>query len=286
MLTYRREETDSPLVVGCLELDIKKSGKRPFSNQHKTSVFLLELYNTSMKGFEEMEAVSPFYEKELECRLCGESFTTTRLRTRFVKVDHYETDFCPIYQSNEINPLLYHINVCPHCGFSYSDDFSRYFPPASKEDLIEKVCSHWVSRDFGKTRSIQAAIGTLKLAAYCAGIKKEKKLTLAGLYLRIAWLHRLSKQNKEEQRFMKIAASLYTDAYLSEDIQSAQMSEMKVLYLIAELSNRTGQYNTAIQYFSKIIERQNTTTERTIVEMARDQWSDLRESLKKEAQSF
>jgi uncharacterized protein (DUF2225 family) len=70
---------------------------------------------------------------------------------------------------------------------------------------------------------------------------------------------------------------------MSEDIQSTQMSEMKVIYLIAELSNRTGQYDTAIQYFSKIIEKQNTTTERTIVEMARDQWSDLRESLKKEA---
>ncbi|WP_336864059.1 DUF2225 domain-containing protein [Peribacillus frigoritolerans] len=28
-----------------------------------------------------------------------------------------------------VNPLYYNIFVCPHCGFSYSEDFSRYFPP-------------------------------------------------------------------------------------------------------------------------------------------------------------
>ncbi|MCT4479381.1 DUF2225 domain-containing protein [Peribacillus frigoritolerans] len=34
----------------------------------------------------------------------------------------------PRYVDSAVNALYYNIFVCPHCGFSYSEDFSRYFP--------------------------------------------------------------------------------------------------------------------------------------------------------------
>ncbi|MGE7905954.1 DUF2225 domain-containing protein [Peribacillus sp. NPDC094092] len=65
----------------------------------------------------------------MECLLCKQKSTTKKVRSRFVKVTKYDTDFHPIYADPTVNALYYNIFVCPHCGFSYSEDFSRYSPP-------------------------------------------------------------------------------------------------------------------------------------------------------------
>ncbi|WP_081112963.1 DUF2225 domain-containing protein [Peribacillus simplex] len=57
--------------------------------------------------------------------------------------------------------------VCPHCGFSYSGDSSRYFPPTTMEIIMEKVSSQSIPHHFSKERSIKDAINTYMLASYC-----------------------------------------------------------------------------------------------------------------------
>lgn len=222
-----------------------------------------------------MDHLSPFYEKHIECLLCKNEFTSLKIRSSFVKVESYDKDFCPNYKAKEISPVLYNIYVCPHCGFSFSDEFSKYIIPVIKAELIEKVTKHWKPQDFGQKRSIQQASNAYKLASYCAGIKKEKKVTLAGLFLRIAWLYRM-KGEEEEQRFLQMAVQEYINSYHNDDFRSSQMTELKMLYLIAELLRRTGAYKEAVFYFSKVIEKQASVSERTIIEMARDQWNELR----------
>ncbi|MEV5113296.1 DUF2225 domain-containing protein [Peribacillus frigoritolerans] len=63
-----------------------------------------------------------------------------KVRSRFVKVAKYDTDFCPIHADSAVNSLYYNIFVCSHCGFSYSEDFSRYSPP------------HYNGNHFGKSQ--------------------------------------------------------------------------------------------------------------------------------------
>jgi uncharacterized protein len=222
-----------------------------------------------------MDHISPFYEKHVDCLLCKQKFSSTKIRSSFVKVDFYDKDFCPNYKSKDMNPVLYNIYVCPHCGFSFSDEFSKYIIPVIKEELVEKVSNHWIPQDFGKSRSIQQAINAFKLASYCATVKREKKVTLAGIFLRIAWLYRMTG-DKSEQRFLTMASKEYVESYVNDDFRGSQMSEIKIVYLIAELLRRTGQYDEAVFYFSKVIEKQSSVTERTIVEMARDQWNEMR----------
>ncbi|GIN88624.1 hypothetical protein J6TS2_50100 [Heyndrickxia sporothermodurans] len=225
--------------------------------------------------------LTPYYDKKLECLLCKEHFTTTKIRSNFIKVDFYDKDFCPNYRKSELNPLFYNVFVCPHCGFSFTEDFSKYFPPNTKEMIINKVSNHWVSQDYGKVRTTKRAINSYKLAAYCAALKKEKNVTIGGLYLRIGWLYRQLKNKEQELRFLKYAAQEYLHSYSNSDFHKTQMSEMKIMYLIAELSLLIGDQDQATIYLSKIIEKQNTTTERTIVEMAREQWQEMRENKKR-----
>lgn len=233
----------------------------------------------------DMTELTPLYDKKYECLMCNQSFTSKKLRSRFVKVTNYDTDFCPTYASDEANPLLYYVKVCPHCGFSFSEEFQPYFAPSTKEAIMEKVCNQWVPQDFGGERDIKAALQTYKLAAFCGTLKKEKHILISGLYMRLAWLYRKLENKEQERRFTNLALQEYIESYMTDDYRGTQVTEVRVLYLIGELSRRTDNISQAVKYFSKVIEKQKTTTETATVELAKERWQEIRELKKLEEEN-
>ena len=229
-----------------------------------------------------MAEIEALFDKKCKCPICNHSYISKKIRSRFVKLSHTDSDFCPTYSPTENNPVLYHILVCPNCGYSYSDDFSPYFPPNTMETIKEKVSSHWVPQNFSEKRSVEEAIKTYKLAVYCALLKKEKHITIAGLYLRIAWLYRDIGNNEQEQRFINLALNEYQETYSTQDYQGTPVSEIRVLYLLGELYVRIGNIKESSKYFSKVIEQQRRTTETKIVEMAKERWNEVRHFENKE----
>lgn len=227
--------------------------------------------------------VSPAYIKKLECINCKEKFTTTKIRSRFVRVTIHEHDFKPVYADSTVNPLLYNVAVCPHCGFSYTDDFSTYFAPGVKKEITNTITSLWSGRSFGEERTIDEAIETYKLAYLSASVKKEKSLTMAGITLRIAWLYHDKQDFEAEKRFRAIARDLYTEAYSEGDYVGTQMSETRVLYMIAELSHQIEDTEGAKRNFSRVIENQRTSTEPHIIDMAKERWQEIRDAKQKNA---
>ncbi|MGM0845857.1 MAG: DUF2225 domain-containing protein [Bacillota bacterium] len=228
-----------------------------------------------------MTEITPFYQRNIECLFCKSTFQSTKIRSRFIKLSCHETDFRPVYKDPESNPLLYNVNVCPGCGFSFTDDFTQYVIPALKSDIQEKLTNHWTKQDFGGSRSTLEAINTYKLAVLSGTLKKEKSITMAGLYLRTAWLYRSIDNKEQEHRFMTLAVNEYTAAYMNEDFNGMGMSETKILYLIAELQLRLQKYREAAAYFSKVLSKQKNSLEPRIIEMARDRWHEMRDDYKK-----
>ena len=226
-----------------------------------------------------MAELEALFDKKCKCSICNHSFTSKKIRSRFVKLSHTDSDFCPTYSPSENNPVLYHILVCPNCGYSFSDDFSPYFPPNTMETIQEKVSTHWVPQNFSEKRSVEDAIKTYKLSVYCASLKKEKHITIAGMYLRIAWLYRSMGNSEQEHRFINLALSEYQETYSTQDYQGTPVSEIRVLYLIGELYVRTGNIKESSKYFSKVIEQQKRTTEMRIVEMAKERWNEVRHNV-------
>lgn len=224
-----------------------------------------------------MTQLEPLYDKSYKCLMCEHSFTTKKVRSRFVKVLHFDTDFAPVYSEEFENPTLYYVNVCPNCGFSSTDEFSSYFPPGSKQELSNKVCNQWVPHDFSSERTVDDTIKTYKLGAYCSSLKKEKHIVSAGLYVRLAWIYRSKKNEPQEMRFLKLALNEYIESFSKGDFKGTQVSEDRLLYLIGELSRRTGNSQDAVRFFSKVIERQKQSLEPKIIQMAKDRWQEMRE---------
>ncbi|MFP3918552.1 DUF2225 domain-containing protein [Lysinibacillus telephonicus] len=226
--------------------------------------------------------VSPYYEKKVDCLCCKKTFPTYKVRSKSIKVDHTDTDFCPIYSDSNVNALFYNIFVCEHCGFSFTEDFSKYFAPGTREVIEEQITKKWVPRSFNGERTIDQAIESYKLAFVSGMLKKEKAVSLAGLALRIGWLYR-SLKNEQENRFIKIARDQYIESFSTEDYKGTQMSDTRIMYMIAELSRRIGDLDDATRFFSKVIESQRIDGgEAKLVDLAKEQWQLVREQREKE----
>ena len=228
--------------------------------------------------------VSPYYEKKLECIHCKKTFSTYKVRTKSIKVKDTDTDFMPIYEDENVRAMYYNVFVCEHCGFSYTEDFTKYFAPGTAEEVKEKITKNWVHHDFNGERTVFQALHAYKLALLCADIKREKNVTKAGLALRLAWLYRSLKNAQQEERFLTIARDQYIESYSNEDYATTQMSGTRVVYMIAELSRRVKDYENAVRYFSKVIEGQRTGGEAKLVEMARERWEEIRTEREAQAQ--
>jgi len=220
--------------------------------------------------------VTPFYEKKIECMHCKKSFSTLKVRSKNFRVAKSDTDFQPIYDENQVNALYYNVFVCEHCGFSFTEDFSKYFAPGVSEEINNRISSKWNPHNFRGERTVFQAIEAYKLAFLCATLKKEKFIVTAGLLLRLAWLYRSLKNNEQEERFMKMSRDHYIESYSIEDYRSTQMSDVRVMYIIGELSRRIEDYSTATRFFSRVIETQRTGGEAKIIEMAKEQWNIIR----------
>lgn len=221
--------------------------------------------------------ITPLYDKNVICLLCSTSFNTKKIRSRFLRVETTHSDFFTEYKNSQLNPIFYEVAVCPNCGFSSSDTFSSDMSEESRQSLNQQF-TNWKEQDFGEERSLEDAIHVTKLAILSGMLKKEKAIVMAGLCLRLAWMHRLSNDWEQESRYLLQSIDQYKKSYSQVDYLQTTMTEMKVLYLIGELLRRVGEEQEAVHYLSRVVQHKHKHTDPKIVEMAREQWYEMRKN--------
>ena len=218
-----------------------------------------------------------FYDKKMKCLYCGSPFVTRRVRSRFSVPYKVDSDFCPHYRDGNYNPHFYFVNVCPECGFAFSEEFSEQFPLGTRDAIQLRITKKWTKRDFGQIRDFKQAAEAYMLSILAGSLKKEKNSVMAGLSLRLAWLYRGEDIVDQEKRFLSLALKSYEESFLYSDFTGTSMSELKVLFMVGELSRRLGQHDKAVLYFSKIIQHKEANAEPKIVNLARKQWQETTE---------
>lgn len=229
-----------------------------------------------------IDKVSALYDRSCTCRHCQTPFSTKRIRGGSLAMAHRDSDFYTRFKEQSLNPILYTVNVCPACGFAFTDQFKPKLSPWEKQAVEEQISSKWTPKDFGSIRQVPEAIVSYKLAIYAAEITDQPHSVKAGLYLRLAWLYRSMEKTEEELRFLGMAVDEYELSYIHSDYTQGdkEMSEVRLLYLIGELYRRLKKFDLAIKYFGKALAFRNTTMESGIIRMAQDQWQLAREEYK------
>jgi uncharacterized protein (DUF2225 family) len=219
------------------------------------------------------------YDKEYTCPICESPFMSKKMRASACRVDKREEDFRVVYKDR--NPMHYEIIVCPYCGYAASDYSFENLTAGEKKKIMEILVGKVVKRSFCGERTMEDALDSFKLALFIAKQRDAKKSTIAGLALKLAWMHREMKSHKEED-FLAYALESYTEAYNTEGLPLGNLDEISVQYLLGELSRRLKKYKDAVFWFNKAIMNPDRLKNPRIEKLAREQWALVKEEYKKE----
>ncbi|SET32752.1 hypothetical protein SAMN05660297_02030 [Natronincola peptidivorans] len=214
------------------------------------------------------------YDKRLDCPCCKNSFTTKKVRTRSLKVVERGTDFYVKYK--DVNPIYYHVWVCPNCGFSATESEFTDLTKEQKSLLMDNISKKWNQRHYGGPRTYEEAEATYKLALLVAQLLKKSKGYIGGLCLKLGWLYR-DVNDQRETEFLKYALNHFQNAYQQEPLPIAGLDEVSLAYLVGELHRRFHDPKGAIKWYSKALEHPDIKKKRQIQLMAREQWRLARE---------
>ncbi|HYE09748.1 MAG TPA: DUF2225 domain-containing protein [Patescibacteria group bacterium] len=218
------------------------------------------------------------YEKSIKCPICNNSFSTKRLRASACRVEKRDEDFCTFYKG--YNPMHYEVLVCPHCGYAASENSFDNLSTNEKNAIKEILSGKVINRSFCDERTINDALDSFKLALFIAEARSAKDSIIAGLSLKLSWIYREMKDEKESD-FLQHALKYYKQAYDKEDLPLGNLDEISVQYLIGELSRRLSNLNDAIFWFNKAVSNPERKKNPRIEKMAREQWMVIKEQNRK-----
>lgn len=213
-----------------------------------------------------------FFKKSVECTSCHETFKTTKMISSKARIYKTDTDFCT--HAENAHPMYYDVHVCPHCGFAGIERFRPILKRKKavlKENYLDKVVP---MPELCEERTVDDAIKAYKLALYASELLGEPLTVQASCTMKIAWLNRFKGDEGEDRRFLSKSLELYTKAMEHEDLSRQQVNESKLIYLIAELNTRVGDYAVARRWFSHLMT--DKTIEPKYRTLAVDRWNDYK----------
>lgn len=212
-----------------------------------------------------------YYQQTKTCPVCGRRFSVIRPRAAACSVVKRDTDFRVVCTGPD--PNLYTVWVCPHCGYAAGETTFEQLEPSERERVREALRDRARPAGTDGERTPEGAIAAYEQAIFLAPIRKLGPSSLAGLHLKLAWVYRSLGDEAREREHLTAARDLYRTAFDHERLGvNGKMSEATVGYLVGELSRRTGDCATAVNWFSRLVSDPRTKKEPQILNLAREQW--------------
>lgn len=206
------------------------------------------------------------FAKNFTCPICEMEFKNPTVKSSKARMIGSDSDLRPIYET--VNTLKYDVVLCPHCGYTALERYFRTVTQVQRRLIMEKVCAAYRPREQKDTFSYEDAFFRYKMALINSIAKNADGSEKAYVCLRCGWVLRGWRQSlegeegqealtdslaKQEEEYLKNAKEGFEQANLKEDYPLCGMDESTVDYLIAALSIRSGEYDTAMKLLSGII---------------------------------
>ncbi|MFW5629519.1 MAG: DUF2225 domain-containing protein [Acetivibrio ethanolgignens] len=235
------------------------------------------------------------FEKSYICPCCDKEFKVKTVRTGKVKLESADTDLRPKYQL--VDALKYDAIVCPNCGYAALNRFFNYLASVQRKLIKENISGNFKGlEETGAAYTYDDAIARHKLALVNTIVKKGKTSERAYTCLKLAWILRgkaetLPKETPDYDKVMKELKSEedelilnaydgFTQAFMKENFPICGMDELTSTYLVADLARRSGRYDEALRWISKVI------TSRDANERIKNKARELKELIREDCQEI
>ncbi|ABO50830.1 Tetratricopeptide domain protein [Desulforamulus reducens MI-1] len=218
------------------------------------------------------------FQAKVTCPNCGQDFLHPEVKSKYISLEKQDSDFCGYY--NGINPIFYDVMVCRHCGFGFTKETNRPLDEAEKMS-INTILSSWHNdgAQYSGLRTLEQAIKAYNKAILCQELRNAKDSVKGSLYLRLGWLYRYQGNKNNEEQALRRTLEFLRRAYERESSSDAK-KELRMIYLIGELSYRNGDLKDAIKWFQAVTTHPEADRYPVFNRLARSRWQDIREEAK------
>lgn len=227
-----------------------------------------EVEKTEVKKEAEITEDDFVFDKTFQCPACNQEFKSKVMKTGRVKLLSLDTDLRPKYQF--VDSLKYDVVACHHCGYAALSRFFKYLSFPQIKLIKENITKNF--KGLKESQSILTYDDTIarhKLALVNSIVKKGKVSERAYTCLKTAWVLRGKRETlpkdtpnykveiinmaKEEAAFTLKAYDGFIEAFGTETFPMCGMDEITTSILIADLARRTGNYEVASRWISKVL---------------------------------
>lgn len=229
------------------------------------------------------------FDKTMTCPVCDQNFKTKTIKVGRVKLLTMDTDLRPRYQ--EVDSLKYDAVACPSCGYASLRKFYNSVTSGQIRTIKEKISENFkgINQELD-VYTYDDAIARHKLALINSIVKNAKNSERAYTCLKTAWLIRGKRETlpsdtekieevkedlyKQEQEFIEKAYLGFKEAFSKETFPMCGMDEDTCTYLVSELARRSGEFDDASRWLSKLL------VSRTASERLKEKGRDVKELIK------
>jgi len=224
------------------------------------------------------------------CPICEKSFPVIKTKTSAYKLDHADEDFCMHYR--ELNPLLYEVWICKHCGYAEFGAIFDKLSPLEKTRVspfcLTKFIDDPTKNPFELTayhkavygyfdrlasdgdRDNQSAIDSFKILLMNLEARKAPDSAKAKAALRIGWMYRFMNE-PAELAYLEQAADYFANAFEAESMDTGKFDAATCAYMAGELYRRVSNNTKALDWFRKALTAAQSSDNKSIAEKIRDQ---------------
>lgn len=221
----------------------------------------------------QQELLEVLYDKTHECPICYKTFTSKAIRSGRNQVVSTDSDLYSKF--SVVNPVLYDVILCD-CGYAAISNTFDQVRPTQVEWVRKNVTSKYEGSPYPEILNESQAINKYKLAFFNATTKKARGGELGYICLKIGWLYRDLEDKENERTYLKHARNYLLEAFSSERFPIFELDELTTMFLVAELSRKIGDFDTALQWASNLI------TQSSVPDRLKQRALDLRDEVKKQ----
>ncbi|HBQ86600.1 MAG TPA: hypothetical protein DD811_08995 [Syntrophomonas sp.] len=216
------------------------------------------------------------FEKEIDCPVCGQKFTTTMVRSSKLKLKGVDSDLRQTFEG--FNSLWYMVWVCPHCFYAnFNFEFKKVDPNMRQWVTSQTERMKATGFKYSQPRRLDEVFTAFYLALNCLQNNKPDASRIAKIWLRLSWLYADAHDEAMYKYASQKALEYFSEAYYNTHRNTSVEQDQRLTLLLAELNLRTDHPEEALKHYRNSIVRKGGSA--ILNRQAEDKIQELKELL-------